>query len=74
MTQNNLILYSTEDGLSQFSLRKINGQVWLTPLDMADPYQTSKQNISKHIKFIIAEGKPAGKPSAAIPKPSVSTK
>jgi hypothetical protein len=56
MTQNDLVLYSTDDGLSKFSLRKINGQVWLTQLDMADLYQTSKQNISKHIKSVIAEG------------------
>ncbi|MCP4490842.1 MAG: virulence RhuM family protein [Gammaproteobacteria bacterium] len=56
MTQNDLILYSTDDGVSQFSLRKISGQVWLTQLELADLYQTSKQNISKHIKSVITEG------------------
>lgn len=56
MTLNDLILYRTDDGLTQFTLREINGQVWLTQLQMADLYQTSKQNISKHIKSVIVEG------------------
>lgn len=53
---NDLILYTTEDGKSQLVLRELGGQVWLTQLEMAELYQTSKQNISKHIKAILSDG------------------
>ncbi len=56
MASGDLILYSTEDGLAQLTLREIEGQVWLTQLEMAELYQTSKQNIGKHIQAIIADG------------------
>ncbi|MFJ5300610.1 virulence RhuM family protein [Pseudomonas sp. NPDC088368] len=56
MTGSDLILYSTEDGLAQFSLRQMDGQVWLTQLEMAELYQTSKQNIGKHIQAVITDG------------------
>lgn len=55
MADNNIILYTTEDGLSQFTLRELGQQLWLTQLEIAELYQTSKQNISKHIKVILAE-------------------
>ncbi|MFV1871899.1 MAG: RhuM family protein [Oleiphilus sp.] len=55
MSANDLILYSTEDGQTQFALRQLGGQVWLTQLELAELYQTSKQNIGKHIKSIIAD-------------------
>ncbi|WP_268799402.1 virulence RhuM family protein [Pseudomonas huanghezhanensis] len=56
MTLIDLILYSTEDGLAQFTLREMNGQVWLTQLELAELYQTSKQNIGKHIQAVLADG------------------
>ena len=56
MTGSELILYSTEDGLAQFTLRAMEGQVWLTQLELAELYQTSKQNIGKHIQAVIADG------------------
>ena len=56
MTISDLILYSTEDGLAQFTLREMNGQVWLTQLELAELYQSSTQNISKHIQAVLAEG------------------
>ena len=56
MNSTDLILYSTEDGLAQFTLREMNGQVWLTQLEIAELYQTSKQNIGKHIQATIADG------------------
>lgn len=56
MTEIDLILYSTEDGLAQFTLREMNGQVWLTQLELAELYQSSKQNISKHIQAVLTEG------------------
>ena len=56
MTDNTLILYTTQDGEAQFVLRELGGQLWLTQLEMAELYQTSKQNISKHIAAVLAEG------------------
>lgn len=51
-----IILYSTDDGKSRFELQEFDKQLWLTQADMAELYQTTKQNISKHIKAIFAEG------------------
>ncbi|WP_274571487.1 virulence RhuM family protein [Neisseria leonii] len=50
-----LILYTTSDGIAQVALQQFDEQVWLTQADMAELYQTSKQNISKHIKAIFTE-------------------
>ena len=47
-----LILYTTEDGKTQVDLRLQDGTVWLSQQQIADLFQTSKQNISKHIKAI----------------------
>ena len=52
---NDLILYTTEDGKSQIQLRADLGTVWLTQLEMAELFQTSKQNIAKHLKAIFVE-------------------
>lgn len=51
----NLILYTTDDGRSQIQLRADLGTVWLTQLEMAELFQTSKQNIAKHLKAIFVE-------------------
>jgi hypothetical protein len=52
---NELILYTTEDGRSQIKLRADLGTVWLTQLEMAELFQTTKQNIAKHLKAIFVE-------------------
>lgn len=54
--ENDLILYTTDDGESQLVLRQLRGQVWLTQLEMGELYQTTKQNISKHVKAILSDG------------------
>ncbi|WP_435896572.1 virulence RhuM family protein [Pseudomonas aeruginosa] len=56
MASGDLVLYSTDDGLAQFTLREMDGQVWMTQLEMAELYQTSKQNISLHVQNVLAEG------------------
>jgi hypothetical protein len=50
-----LVLYTTDDGKSQIQLRADSGTVWLTQLEMAELFQTSKQNIAKHLKAIFVE-------------------
>ena len=50
-----LILYTTEDGHSRIQLRADSQTVWLSQLEMAELFQTSKQNIAKHLKAIFAD-------------------
>lgn len=50
-----LILYTSDDGKSLIQLRVNLGTVWLTQLEMAELFQTSKQNIAKHLKAIFTE-------------------
>jgi hypothetical protein len=56
MTSGELILYTTEDGSVAVQLRAEGGSVWLNQMEMASLFQTSKQNISLHIKNVLAEG------------------
>ena len=51
-----LILYITEDGRSSVQLRAAEGTVWLTQLELAELFQTTKQNVSLHIQNILEEG------------------
>lgn len=51
-----LILYTTEDGGSKVSLRAEDGTVWLSQIDMSELFQSTKQNISSHIQKIYEEG------------------
>lgn len=51
-----IILYNTEDGKSKIELHVENETVWLSQLELAELFQTSKQNISKHIKAIFNDG------------------
>ncbi|HFI0106098.1 TPA: DNA-binding protein, partial [Streptococcus suis] len=53
---NDIILYTTDDGKASIELHLDNGTVWLTQLELAELFQTSKQNISKHIKAIFEDG------------------
>ena len=53
MTQ--IILYTSEDGKSQVQLRAEGGTVWLSQLEMAELFQTSKQNVAKHLKAIFSD-------------------
>jgi hypothetical protein len=56
MSGGELILYTAEDGSATIQLRAEGGTVWLTQLEMATLFDTSKQNISLHIKNILSEG------------------
>lgn len=51
-----LVLYATDDGEAQFFLRAEQGTVWLTQLELAALFQTSKQNVSLHLKNIFSDG------------------
>ena len=51
-----IILYSTEDGQTKVELRVVDGTVWLSQAEVADLFQTTKQNVSIHVRNILAEG------------------
>ena len=51
-----LIIYNTEDGQAKISLTLQDGTVWLNQLQIAELFQTTKQNISKHIRAIFGDG------------------
>jgi hypothetical protein len=50
-----LILYPGRKGRPGFALRVEGGTVWLTQPEVADLFQTTKQNISLHIRNILTE-------------------
>ncbi len=56
MATGEIILYATDDGQATIQLRSVDGTIWLTQAQMAELFDTTKQNISLHIKNAIAEG------------------
>ncbi len=50
-----LLLYQTEDGRTRVECRLANETLWLPQAGMAELFQTTKQNIAKHLKTIFAE-------------------
>jgi len=51
-----LILYSSEDGQTRLHLRVEGQSVWLSQLEIAELFQTTKQNVSLHAKNIFEDG------------------
>ncbi|MCK9449166.1 MAG: virulence RhuM family protein [Bacteroidales bacterium] len=51
-----ILLYQSDDGHIKIQVRLENETVWLTQADMLMLFQTTKQNISLHIKNIFEEG------------------
>lgn len=54
--ENEIIIYQTQDGQTKIDVRIENETVWLTQNQMSELFQTTKQNISLHIKNIFEEG------------------
>lgn len=53
---NDVIIYRTDDGKAAIELHLENETVWLNQQELAELFQTTKQNISKHIKAIFGDG------------------
>jgi hypothetical protein len=51
-----IVFYQEENGRSRIQVRLDGGTVWLTQVLLAELFQTTKQNVSLHIKNIFAEG------------------
>jgi hypothetical protein len=54
--KNNILIYKTEDGKKDITVRLESEDVWLSQQQMAELYQTSRSNIVEHIKHIFEEG------------------
>ena len=52
---NEIIIYQTEDGQTKIDVKFEDETVWLTQAQLCELYQTSKSNISEHIKHIFEE-------------------
>lgn len=51
-----LLVYQAENGTVKLEVRLENETLWLTQQQMAELFQSSKQNVRHHIKNIFAEG------------------
>mgnify|MGYP002797459029 FL=1 len=56
MQQSNLLMYTTEDGLTKLEATFVNDTVWLSVEQMAEVFQRDRSVIGKHIRNIFKEG------------------
>ena len=57
MEENNKIpIYTDNDGLTKIDVKLEEDTLWLTQAQMCELYQTSKSNVSEHIKHIFEDG------------------
>ncbi len=54
--QNKFIMYTTDDGQVDIEVRLEDENVWLTQNSMAELFDTTRNNITMHIKNIFEEG------------------
>lgn len=52
---NELILYTSDDGQTRLHLRVETETIWLSQLEIAELFQTTKQNVSLHAKNIFED-------------------
>ena len=56
MIENKVIIYTDNDGKTKIDVKLEEETLWLTQTQMCELYQTSKSNVSEHIKHIFEEG------------------
>lgn len=56
MEENKVIIYTASDGRTKIDVKLEEETLWLTQAQMCELYQTSKSNVSEHIKHIFEEG------------------
>ena len=54
--KSNIIIYTTQDGLTKIETTFDEDTVWLSIDQMAELFQRNKSTISRHIKNIFSEG------------------
>ena len=55
MKENKVIIYTANDGKTKVDVKLEEETLWLTQTQMCELYQTSKSNVSEHIKHIFEE-------------------
>ena len=50
-----LILYTSDDGQTRLHLRVETESIWLSQLEIAELFQTAKQNVSLHAYSVVKE-------------------
>lgn len=56
MNENKIIIYTANDGKTKIDVKLEEETLWLTQSQMCELYQTSKSNVSEHIKHIFEDG------------------
>ena len=56
MNESEILIYTNEDGSTNIEVKLEDETVWLTQQQLVDLYQSSKSNVSEHIKHIFEEG------------------
>ena len=56
MDENKIILYEDDNGKLSVNVRFADEDVWLTQAQLVEIYQSSKSNVSEHIKHIFEDG------------------
>jgi len=51
-----ILIYQSEEGNTKIEVKFENENIWLTQAQLVELYQSSKSNISEHIKHIFEEG------------------
>lgn len=54
--KNKIIIYTDDSGLTKIDVKLEDETLWLTQAQMCALYQTSKSNVSEHVKHIFDEG------------------
>ncbi len=54
--ESQIVIYKTQDGQTKLDVRFESETVWLAQADLAELFQTTKQNISQHVSNIFEEG------------------
>lgn len=54
--ENNILIYQDDNGITKVNVRFSDEDVWLTQAQLVEIYQTSKSNVSEHLKHIFEDG------------------
>lgn len=56
MSDGEIILYQSDDGVAEIQLRAEGGTVWLSQGEIAELFQTTPQNVTQHLKSLFSDG------------------
>ncbi len=51
-----ILIYQSENGVTKIDVKIIDENIWLTQSQLCELYQSSKSDVSEHIKHIFEEG------------------